>query len=98
MKVEIEPRIYPHRGGEVIVGNVYQGKPNQRYFRLVVGVVSRENNRPWNNVVCLSIDAFGNVVGASCQPYAYVQEHQDLIGRVLEMPSLKIEWLREFDR
>ena len=98
MKVEISPRLYPQRGGEVVEGNVYQGKPNQRYFRLVVAVVEREHNRPWNNVVCLSIDAFGKIVGASCQPYAYIQDHQDLIGRVKEMPSMKIEWLRENER
>lgn len=98
MKVEISPRLYPHRGGSVLVGNVYQGKPNQRHFRLVVSIVEREDQRPWNNVVCLSIDAFGKIVGASCQPYAYIQDHQDLIGRCTDMPNLKIEWLREQDR
>jgi len=100
MKVEIEPRLFPHRGGEVVLGNVYQNtRSTNRYFKIVFGVVEREDNsRPWNNVVLLHVDNYGNVVGASCQPYKYVSEHQDLIGRVIKMPDLKIKWLKEGER
>ena len=45
------------------------------------------------NVVCININPMGEIVGASCEPEAYMRDHQDLVGRVVEMPELKIEWL-----
>lgn len=98
MKVEIDPQVFPHRGGDVVVGNVYGNNraPAFRDFRIVCGVVDMVNGRhPWNCVVCLHVDAKGDVVGASRQPYNYVKDHWDLIGRVKEMPTMKIEWLKE---
>ena len=95
MKVEISPRLHIHRGGEVEVGNVYSND-HSRYFRIVVSIVARRNSRvPWNNVVCIHIDATGEIVGSSNQPINYMKEHQDLIGKVKQMPSMKIEWFRE---
>lgn len=95
MKIEISPKLNPSRGADVIVGNVYQNhRASAKYLRVVVGIVKRDGTRPWNNVVCLHVDNYGDIVGASCNPYKYVQEHQDLIGRVKAMPTLKIEWLK----
>lgn len=101
MKVEISPQLYPKRGGEVIIGNTYANNraPAFRDFRIVIGIVRETNGRhPWNCVVVIHVDAKGNVVGASRQPYNYVKDHWDLIGKVVEMPTLKIEWLHEDDR
>jgi hypothetical protein len=101
MKVKIDPQMYPTRGGEVVDGNVYGNNraPAFRDFRIVVGVVDKVNGRhPWNCVVLIHVDAQGNVVGASRQPYNYVKGHWDLIGRVEKMPSMKIEWLHEKTR
>lgn len=99
MKVHISPQLFPCRGGEVAVGNVYSND-HSRFFRIVVGIVEdkHKSRKTWNNVVCIHVDATGDIVGASCQPTLYVKEHQDLVGRVKEMPSMKIEWLREEDR
>jgi hypothetical protein len=96
MHVEISPRLYPRRGGEVKVGNVYDTK-GQKYCRLVVSIVVRQGNRPWNNIICLHIDNRGDIVGSSAAPELYVKEHQDLVGIVREMPALKIEWLKGED-
>lgn len=97
MHVEISPRLYAHRGGDVEVGNVYSND-HSRYFRVVIAVAGLRKGRvPWNNVVCIHVDATGDVIGASCQPIRYMQEHQDLIGKVKQMPSMKIEWFREED-
>lgn len=101
MKVEIAPRIYPQRGGDVVVGNVYGNNraPAFRDFRIVVGVVALVNGRtPWNKICFIHVDDQGNVVGASRQSEPYVKNHWDLIGRVKEMPTMKIEWLKEDDR
>lgn len=99
MKVEISPQLRPHRGGPVELGNVYQNRRgSSRFFRVVVGVVKQENRHPWNNVVCIHVDNYGNVVGCSTNPYNYVKDHQDLIGKVAKMPTLKIEWIKEDER
>lgn len=95
MKVEVSPRMFPQRGGEVEVGNVYSND-HARYFKVVIAIATKRNGRsPWNNVVCIHIDATGEIVGASCQPRNYMREHQDLIGKVKSMPSMKIEWFKE---
>lgn len=97
MRVEIAPRLYPQRGADVKIGNVYANnrQPAFRDFRVVVGIVGQVNGRtPWNRVVLIHVDAQGDVVGASRQPEQYVRNHWDLIGRVSEMPVMKIEWLQ----
>lgn len=96
MKVTLDPCILPQRGGDVVIGNVYANNraPAFRDFRIVIGLVEMVNGRqPWNRVVLIHVDASGSVVGASRQPYNYVKDHWDLIGKVKEMPSMKIEWL-----
>ena len=95
MKIEMVPRIYSRRGEPVEVGNVY-ANPSLRYYRIVMAVVNQNGTRPWNNVTCIHVNSFGDIVGSSNQPQRYVQEHQDLVGRVVgEMPSMKIRWLKE---
>lgn len=101
MKVEIAPRVYPQRGGDVVIGNVYANNraPAFRDFRIVVGIADTRNGRtPWNKIVLIHVDAKGDVVGSSNQPEQYVRNHWDLIGRVNDMPTMKIEWLRENER
>lgn len=99
MKVEIEPRLHPNRGGEVKIGNVYSNQ-KFRYYRLVVGIIDSKHARRsrWANVVCIHVDATGEIVGCSCQPTVYMREHQDLVGHVTKMPSMKIVWNRESER
>ena len=97
MKVQMVPRIYPRRGDPVVEGNVY-ANPGLRYYRVVVAVIDRAGTRPWNNIVCIHVNSMGDVVGSSNMPQAYVQTHQDLVGKVVgEMPSMKIEWFKEQD-
>lgn len=96
MKVEINgQQIHPRRGEPVEVGNVYGNAYGKPFFRLVLNVMSRANDRPWRNVICIRLDTTGTIVGCATEPEAYVREHQDLIGKVVDMPSLKIEWFRE---
>lgn len=96
MKVTLDPKIVVHRGGEVKVGNVYSN-PKFRYWRIVVGIITYKGSgrRVWNNVVCIHVDINGDIIGSSNQPSRYMSEHQDLVGFVKQMPSMKIEWLRE---
>lgn len=96
MKVTISPQLFPRRGGDVEVGNVYSND-HSRFFRIVVGIIEdkHKSRKTWNNVVCLHVDATGDIVGASCQPTLYVREHQDLVGKATIMPAMKIEWLRK---
>jgi len=95
MKVDVGNRaLIIHRGGEVKIGNVYSNA-KARFFRVVIGIIDRKHDKPWNNIVCIHIDATGEIVGASCQPMRYMSEHQDLVGKVIEMPTLKLEWFDE---
>lgn len=98
MKVELNQKFYPRRGSPVKEGNVYQNPHGKPIFKIILGVVAREGSRPWNNVVMVHINAKGEVQGSSNSPEAYVRDHHDLMGRVKNMPSLKIEWLKEDDR
>lgn len=101
MKVEIAPKLYPTRGSEVLLGNVYANNrpPAFRHLRIVVGLVNHVNGRNiWSNVVLIHVDDNGDVIGASRQPRDYVKNHWDLVGRVKEMPTLKVEWIKEKDR
>lgn len=96
MKVEINgQQIHPRRGAPVEVGNVYGNAYGKPFFRLVVGIVERVGDRPWKNIVCIRLDTAGNIVGCANEPETYVREHQDLIGKVHDMPNMKIDWFRE---
>lgn len=96
MKIEMMPKLKPRRGGEVKVGNVYINPHGRPFYKIVLGLIPPDWGRraKFNNVVCLHVTSTGEVVGASCNPQLYVSEHQDLVGEVRNMPSLKIEWLK----
>lgn len=93
MKVEMQPRLAPRRGSAPKEGNVYVAKWG-RYYKIVLGIVKRDGNRPWSNIVMLHVDSLGEICGCSREPEIYVQNHQDLVGRVVKMPTFKIEWLK----
>jgi hypothetical protein len=94
IKVEMPEQLKPIRGGPVTVGNVYTNA-HTKYFRLIVAIVPKAGNRPWNDVVCLHLNIFGDIIGCSNQPYDYVSNHMDLVGKCnLNMPALKVEWVR----
>lgn len=97
MKVSMTPKLHPRRGAEVEVGNVYINPHGRPFYKVVLGKVPSDwgRNGKWNNIVMLHITSTGDIVGASCQPTKYVSEHQDLVGKVKNMPELKIEWLPE---
>lgn len=99
MKAIIEPKLAPRRGGKVEVGNVYTNvHAGGRYYRLVVSLDGKRmlsGGKIFNHVICLHIDALGSIIGCSSQPYNYMSEHQDLIGKVKNLPDFKIEWLKE---
>lgn len=95
MKAILHPKQHPRRGAEVVAGNVYQNPHGRPLYKIVLGIVDRMGNRPWNNVVMLHVNAQGDVIGSSNQPYNYVKDHHDLVGRVTEMPELDIEWTNE---
>jgi hypothetical protein len=97
MKIEFTPHAIVHRGSEPAVGNVYSNNrvPAFPYYRVVVGISTGRGHRvPWNCIVCIHVDSSGNVQGSSNNPREYVKNHWDLIGKVKEMPTLKIEWLK----
>lgn len=95
MKVEMIPPIKPVRGGEVKVGNVYTNPHGRSFYKIVVGIVNNvERRRPWNNIVMLHVNVSGDIIGSSNQPMAYVKDHQDLIGTIEKMPTMKVEWLK----
>lgn len=95
MRVEMIPRLSPRRGGPVKVGNVYTKPHGRPFYKVVVGIIpeSYRGRAKWNNIVMLHVDALGNICGASCQPTIYVSNHQDHVGTVKNLPTLKIEWL-----
>lgn len=97
MKVEMIPRIHPRRGGEVKVGNVYSNPHGRPFYKVVLGIIPATwgRGRNWNNIVMMHITSLGEVVGASVQPTLYVSEHQDHVGIIRHMPTLKIEWLQK---
>lgn len=90
------PQLRPRRGGPVKVGNVY-ANPTGRFYKVVIGIIPKDFGRreKFANIAMLHIDSLGRVCGAACQPEGYVQNHQDPVGVVKNMPSLKIEWLPE---
>ena len=99
MKIEMIPQIRPRRGGEVKVGNVYTNPHGRPFYKVVLGIIPADWSRSsrWNNIVMVHVTALGEIVGASVQPTKYVSEHQDHVGTVRDMPTLKIEWLQSED-
>jgi hypothetical protein len=97
MKAIITNMTAPRRGAEPEVGNVYQNPHGRPWYKIIVGIVNDPSRirAPYNNIVMLHIDARGEIVGSSNQPTAYVRDHHDLVGKVKEMPNLKIDWFRE---
>lgn len=91
--VEINPRIQFRRGGPVEIGNVYQNRHGKPFFKILFGKVERSTHgKPWNNCILLHIDAQGEVVGASTAPELYIRDHHDFIGKIKDMPKLKMKW------
>lgn len=96
MKAELNPTIAPRRGTQPKIGNVYSHARGKPVWKIVVGHVAMDKReRPWNNVVLLHVNLTGDVVSCSREPEAYVRDHQDLVGYVKTMPTLKVEWLKE---
>ena len=96
MKVTVDSIKVARRGGEVKVGNVYTNPHGKNIFKIVVAIVpdrARSRGRPWNNIVLLDVYHDGTIVRGHNEPESYIREHQDLVGRVVNMPHLKIEWL-----
>ena len=91
MKIELPKPIDLRRGVEPEVGMVYQNPHGRPFYKLVVGITDQKR---YNRVVMIHVNALGEVVGASTAPVVYVRDHHDLVGRVKDMPSLKIEWNR----
>lgn len=96
MKVEVIPNSAARRGDEVKVGNVYTNAHGRPHYKIVIGIITREGRfrRPHNNVAVFKVFADGSCAGAACEPEAYLRDHQDLVGTIKEMPTLKVEWLR----
>lgn len=94
MKVILPGPMALRRGGEVEVGNVYQNPHGRAFFKVVVGIVEKVRNRPWNDIVLIHVNAKGEVVGSSNAPLQYIKNHHDLVGRVNKMPELKMRWAR----
>lgn len=91
MKIELENK-NQIRGVDPAVGNVYinpNGKPP--LHKIVISVV--EKNKVWNNVIMIHVNPDGDIVGASSQPFLYVKNHHNLVGKVKDMPTLKIKWV-----
>jgi hypothetical protein len=100
VKVEMVPKLHPRRGGKVEVGNVYANPHGRPFYKVVLGIIPDAwgRRKPFNNVVMLHVASLGEIVGCSCQPTLYISEHQDHVGLVKNMPTLKIEWLREKEK
>jgi hypothetical protein len=95
MKVKALAPTAFRRGGEVKIGNVYTNPHGRPHYKIVLGIIIRDNRaRPYNNIVLYKVFADGSCAGASVEPEAYVRDHQDLVGTVTNMPTLNIEWLK----
>ena len=93
MKVSIIPNTKSRRGDPVEVGNVYTNPHGRPHYKIVIGIMDIVNDRPWKNVAIYKVFADGKCAGASCEPEKYLRDHQDLIGYIKDMPTLKVEWL-----
>lgn len=96
MKVHMHPERRARRGDPVEVGNVYTAR-SMKDYSLVVAVIKLETgkSRPWNNVVCLRVNAVGDIVGAEKVPERYCSEHRDLVGKAEKMPDFSIKWIND---
>ncbi len=93
MRVIAHPEKRARRGLPVVEGNVYTNANGRPHYKIVLGIIPRdERGRPWNNVALLKVFADGSLAGCAMEPEAYMRDHQDLVGKVSDMPSLKIEW------
>lgn len=92
MKVEALPMMHARRGGPVEEGNVYTNPHGRPHYKIVLGKITTQNDRPYRNVVILKVFATGDLAGACCESEAYISEHNDLVGKVHGLPTLKIEW------
>jgi hypothetical protein len=92
--VEINPRIQFRRGGPVEIGNVYQNRHGKPFFKILFGKKGQQSalHGRWNNCILVHVDAMGEVVGCSMAPELYIRDHHDFIGKIIEMPKLKMEW------
>ena len=87
MKVVFNPEYKRQRGVEVAVGNVYLGRNDM--MRVCLAVAPRDAfDRPWSNVLLVTVNVTGQIISGSMQPQAYVQEHMNCVGRVEDMPSM----------
>lgn len=96
MKVSMNQPLRASRGTPVKIGNVYANYTS-RVYAVVVAIVEREpgRSRPYNNVICLRVDARGSIVGCEKVPEIYCQEHRDLVGRSEDLPDFSVQWLEE---
>lgn len=96
MRVIAHPEKRARRGQDVQEGNVYTNPHGRPHYKIVLGVIPRDSlDRPWKNVVLLKVFADGSLAGCAMEPSSYVRDHQDLVGRVMDMPQLKIEWFND---
>jgi hypothetical protein len=91
MKAILEHALNPRRGDAVNVGNVYSNQNGRPFYKVVVGIA--ENDR-YNRVICLHVAATGKLQGCSMQPMPYLSNHNDLVGRAIDLPDFKIEWFK----
>ena len=94
MKVKVPDPYTPTRGAPVVPGNVYSHRSGRPYFRIVLGLVEKHRDRPFNNAICLHVAGNGELVGCSMQPHRYLSEHNDLVGKVDgELPTIAFHFL-----
>lgn len=93
MKVHMNGPRRGRRGDPVRVGNVYAC---QRTYAIVVGIMDNPaDNRPYNKIICLRVDALGNIVGCERCSEVYCREHRDLVGFAPDMPDFSVTWIEE---
>ncbi len=75
MRVEISPRLFPKRGGAVVIGNVYANNrpPAFKNYRIGVGLLYQTRN--YNNTPCVHVTATIDLVGCGEQQSNYVRVH-----------------------
>lgn len=96
MKIKAPTPYLPRRGSPVAPGNVYSHRGGRPYFRIVLGLVEKQRERPFNNCVCLHVAGNGELMGCSMQPERYLSEHNDLVGKVDgDLPTISFHFLTE---
>lgn len=90
MRVVVHPEERPRRGGPVEEGNVYTNRSGRPHYKIVLGKIRGKN---YNNVAVLKVFVTGEIAGASCEPESYLRDHQDLVGRVENLPDFHVRWL-----